>query len=137
MDDKLFEALLYILQTYGLDYSSTLRMLTTFRPDFLVTESPESAASLEKLLGALTSSPNSCDLKSATNDWLMWLEQFRARIELDADEWNIGRDDWLAIREKDMKNYNPRFVLRQWVMEDLIKKLQDDPKRGKPILLKV
>jgi uncharacterized protein YdiU (UPF0061 family) len=133
-DEELIESLLYILQTHGLDYSSTLRSLTTFRPEFL---GSAQNSSLEHLLSALTSSPNNCDIKSASDDWLGWLEKFKVRIELDANEWKSDAGSWLETREKEMKNYNPRFVPRQWVMEELIKKLQEDEITARPMLTKI
>ncbi|KAI6018084.1 hypothetical protein BKA83DRAFT_4318207 [Pisolithus microcarpus] len=32
---------------------------------------------------------------------------------------------------------NPRFVLRQWLLEEVIKKVEDDPATGKHVLGKV
>ena len=36
-----------------------------------------------------------------------------------------------------MKSVNPRFVLRQWLLEEVIKKVEEDSKTGKQVLAKV
>lgn len=50
---------------------------------------------------------------------------------------NVNGDAWERERETYMRNYNPRFVLRQWVLEEVIKICGQDPTKGKRILAKV
>ncbi|KAI6116847.1 hypothetical protein EV401DRAFT_2058015 [Pisolithus croceorrhizus] len=40
-------------------------------------------------------------------------------------------------RERAALSANPRFVLRQWLLEEVIKKVEDDPATGKHVLAKV
>ena len=42
-----------------------------------------------------------------------------------------------AARERAARAANPRFVLRQWVLEEVIKKVEEDMDNGKRILAKV
>ena len=46
--------------------------------------------------------------------------------------------DWLAAREESMKSVNPRFVLRQWVLQEVIDVCQEgDLQRSRAVLGKV
>lgn len=89
------------------------------------------------LLSSLVKSPNSNNEDNARADWLVWLEKFGTRIEIESGAWKHHGADWPSIREKEMKEYNPRFVLRQWVLEELIERLQEDSDHARPALLKV
>ena len=54
------------------------------------------------------------------------------------DEWtSAGVVDVDREREKEMKGVNPRFVLRQWLLEEVIKKVEMDSDSGKRVLAKV
>jgi uncharacterized protein YdiU (UPF0061 family) len=70
-------------------------------------------------------------------DWKEWLETYRIRIESDADEWGPEGDMWLEKRRQAMHGANPRFVLRQWVLEEVIKSVERDWKTGRRVLAKV
>ena len=72
--------------------------------------------------------------------WKRWLEKYAARIEAEKDAW--VDDDTTAFnldesREREAKAANPRFVLRQWVLEEVIGKVEKDSKSGKRVLAKV
>jgi len=66
----------------------------------------------------------------------VWFEKYAERILSERDEWATG-DDWDTEREKAAKGANPRFVLRQWVLEEVIKKVEGDAESGKKMLGKV
>jgi len=72
-----------------------------------------------------------------------WLNKFAVRIEEEWREWTShaqlreSPEEWYARREKDMLSANPRFVLRQWVLEEVIAKVERDPISGRAILAKV
>lgn len=68
--------------------------------------------------------------EQACRDILAWLETFAARIREDQD------DAELADREKQMREANPRFVLRQWVLEEVIAALEKDAEKGRSVLVK-
>ena len=44
---------------------------------------------------------------------------------------------WLEKRRKVIRGTNPRFVLRLWVLEEVIKKVEGDWKNGRRSLAKV
>lgn len=121
-----------------MDFHSTFRALAFFRPSLLATDDllEQYLATLVSTNG-LTSSPREEDVK----EWLAWLEKYAARILDEKAEWGAvetaeSLDAGLDEREKEAKGSNPRFVLRQWVLEEVIKALESDMPRGKEILLK-
>jgi uncharacterized protein YdiU (UPF0061 family) len=77
--------------------------------------------------------------EEASTEWKKWLEKYAARIESEKNEWvSVSSDgDWEAQREKDARLANPRFVLRQWVLEEVIAKVEADAQNGRHVLAKV
>ena len=72
----------------------------------------------------------------ATSEWLGWLERYAARIEDERAEWTRFAD-MDGARATEMRGANPWSVLRQWVLEDLIKQVERDSDSGKRVLAKV
>jgi uncharacterized protein YdiU (UPF0061 family) len=82
-----------------------------------------------------TSTPEK--LEYALRDFQTYLEQYCSRILEEKDSWEnaeiqedfrgvkLKSDGWEEKREVEMMRYNPKFVLRQWVLEELIGKLED------------
>jgi len=68
----------------------------------------------------------------AHGDLKTWLNTYSSRIQDESSEWESE-----SSRQTAMKGVNPRFVLRQWVLEDVISKVESDPQAGKRILAKV
>ncbi|KAF8529904.1 hypothetical protein JB92DRAFT_2695654 [Gautieria morchelliformis] len=128
----LIHPLLKLLEVHQLDYHSTFRTLCSFRPSF-------SAAELESFATRLTpeSLVTSTDARErAKKDWVEWLETYKKRINEEQDDWN-GQENWMVIRQQEGYKANPRFVLRQWVLEEVIKKVEENHVSGKRILAKV
>ena len=76
---------------------------------------------------------------AASKQWRSWLEKYAARIESEKDEW-VGADsegDWQTQRENAARLANPRFVLRQWVLEEVIAKVEAGTDSGRSVLAKV
>ncbi|KAG8969869.1 hypothetical protein FRC03_000115 [Tulasnella sp. 419] len=138
MDNKeLIRPLLNLLETHRLDYHSTLRSLATFRPSFL-----NSDEKLEPFLSSLLSSqevsqsPLLPSKEEGAKAWLEYLQKLAARVELpeEKEAWMVeisGAEDWLEVREKETKLHNPRFVLRQWVLEEVIANLAAEAQQKK------
>jgi len=141
-ESKIFQPLLTIMQDHKLDYHSTFRKLCFFRPSFMqspvngvTSDKPQPSSSLEKFVGELlATSPGSLDYAKATSDWMTWLDTYAQRIVSERAEWSGDMD---AEREKDAKLANPRFVLRQWVLEEVIANVEKDHVSGKRLLAKV
>ncbi|KAH9037777.1 hypothetical protein EDB85DRAFT_1934376 [Lactarius pseudohatsudake] len=90
---------------------------------------------------SLTSATGVSEREASSKQWRSWLEKYAARIESEKDEWigaNSGsEDDWQAHREKEARLANPRFVLRQWVLEEVIAKVEAGAESGRRVLAKV
>ena len=76
------------------------------------------------------------DTMKASMDLKGWLKTYAVRIESEASEWE-GEGDIDVARERASRAANPRFILRQWVLEEVIKKVEGDMDNGKRILAKV
>ncbi|KAI0635681.1 UPF0061-domain-containing protein [Trametes polyzona] len=135
-DELLFSRpLLDLMEDHRLDFHGTFRRLARFRPA-IARDAGALGAFVEGLLG-LTADPERLDRERATADWKIWLEKYAGRIESERELWEQDGEDVDALREKAAKAANPRFVLRQWVLEEVIKKVEADPESGKRVLAKV
>lgn len=125
------------MQRHELDFHSTFRKLSSFTPSIL----SSNLEALATFLQELTPETQACKVPSvrqaAMDDWKRWLEVYRTRIEFDADEWVSEGDMWTEKRCEAMRGANPRFVLRQWMLEEVIKKVERDWKTGRRVLAKV
>ncbi|KAF8071998.1 hypothetical protein FPV67DRAFT_1412381 [Lyophyllum atratum] len=141
-EPRLFKPLLDILETHRLDFHGTFRTLAGFRPSVLEgrgedKDDKELQALLSKLLGA-TPNPAGVDHERAAGEWISWLETYAARIEGERGEWGAeGEGEVDGEREREMRGVNPRFVLRQWVLEEVIAKVERDVESGRRVLAKV
>ena len=132
------------MQDHRLDYHSTFRKLCFFRPSFLQlsaggegSDGLKPQSSLEKFIGELLASspePQSIDYVKATSDWMTWLDAYAQRIASECGEWT---GDVEVEREEAAKGANPRFILRQWVLEEVIANVEKDYDSGKRLLAKV
>jgi serine/tyrosine/threonine adenylyltransferase len=119
-----------MMSDYKLDFHQTFRTLCTFKPSNdlsndtfilqLLANSPEKITSAEEML--------------AKNEWKNWLAKYARRIqgEIDGKEWAN-----LDERTREMRLANPRFVLRQWLLEEIIAKVEADEVTGRQVLAKV
>lgn len=119
---------------HRLDFHLTFRHLTRFRPVVL----SSSYAFIDTLL-RFTSTGDVPEREDASTQWKNWLEKYAARIESEKEEWVSASSDgeWQAQREKEARLVNPRFVLRQWVLEEVIEKVEADAQNGRHVLAKV
>ena len=133
------------MREHKLDFHCTFRKLSFFRTSFLYPPSyergtPETSCSrspLEKFIGDLLEfSPEiqTMDHTKAARDWITWLEGYAQRIDSERSEWG---EDIVTERENSAKGANPRFVLRQWLLEEVIAKVEMDSESGKRLLAKV
>ncbi len=139
-ESKLGRPLLTIMEDHKLDFHGTFRRLCFFTSSTAASEDDgeDLRAFIDSLL-KLTSEPERLDRVKAQSDWSGWLSKYAARIESERGLWEAdGVDvDIDTRREKEAKAANPRFVLRQWVLEEVIKKVEADAESGKRILRKV
>ncbi|KAF8656791.1 hypothetical protein AX16_002343 [Volvariella volvacea WC 439] len=141
-ESELSRPLLDIMEKHKLDFHGTFRTLASFRPGLLRALQDGEPASgispaLESFIKQLLSwapDQQQLDYAEATGDWLKWLDVYAQRIEGEREEWGEDMD---KERETAAKKANPRFVLRQWLLEEVIAKVERDSDSGKRVLAKV
>ncbi|KAF5382091.1 hypothetical protein D9615_004315 [Tricholomella constricta] len=142
-EENLFRPLLELLERQRLDFHGTFRVLRGFRGAwFGATEEDKEMekGQLEEFVGRLlagTPEPERLDHATATGEWLEWLEAYAQRVKGEEAEWGGPGVDLDGEREKAMRAVNPRFVLRQWVLEEVIGKVERDAESGRRVLAKV
>ncbi|KAG5650896.1 hypothetical protein H0H81_010625, partial [Sphagnurus paluster] len=145
-EGHLFRPLLGMMEAHRLDFHGTFRTLCAFRPSWLdPTDSTpnanaDSAPALQAFIAALlegTPEPEKLDHARAAGEWIEWLGVYAARIrgeDGDGESWGKEGDE---ERETAMRAVNPRFVLRQWLLEEVIAKVERDAESGRRVLAKV
>ena len=133
-ESKLARPLLQLMEDHKLDFHGTFRRLCTFRP--ALASSDESLQAFTERILERSSEAEKLDRARALGEWAAWLRTYAARIESERGEW-AGEDDVDAGREREARAANPRFVLRQWLLEEVIKKVEADAEGGRGVLAKV
>ncbi|THH31710.1 hypothetical protein EUX98_g2484 [Antrodiella citrinella] len=128
-ESKLVRPLLDLMSDHKLDFHSTFRRLAFFRPSMSNKDALD-----EYISGLLTLSAGCLEPGRAASDVKAWLRMYAQRIESERGEWGEDVD---AERESASRGANPRFVLRQWVLEEVIKVVERDMDSGKRVLRKV
>jgi uncharacterized protein YdiU (UPF0061 family) len=95
-----------MMQDQALDFHITFRLLCHYIP------ASETSTIIKDLLSTSTSS---YPLTGAEKAWDEWLGRYAVLIGDSGEE----------ARKEVMLNANPRFVLRQWVLEELIKAVEE------------
>jgi len=126
------------MESNKLDFSSTFRILCDFKPSMIKASegsgSPELQVLIRRIL-ATSPYPELLDVSQATQELMGWLDKYAARIESERDEW--GATDSDTERRTAARAANPRFILRQWLLEEVISKVERDVDSGKRVLAKV
>jgi len=140
-DDEatLVRPLLDMLADQYLDFHLSFRHLTTFRPALL--DSTSTQPFIDTLLG-LSAEPQMLRREEAQHAWVEWLGKYAARLEGERALWEeeaqrAGGGSWGDARERAARGANPRFVLRQWLLEEVIKRVEGDAVSGRRVLAKV
>lgn len=125
------------MEEHSLDFHSTFRNLSAFRPDYLQGSDERLNSLISRLLGS-TPRPEKLDRVKASTSFKAWLTEYSNRILEEREEWDGNSQEEIdTLREKQMKGANPRFVLRQWVLEEVIAKVEKDAESGSRVLAKV
>lgn len=117
------------METHNLDFHITFRKLASFRASIV-----NDQTAMDAFVSTLSSSKDQTQ-DQATAEWKSWLGTFAERVQKEKPEW--PDDDFEAQRVMAARGANPRFVLRQWVLEEVIKRVEDESKSGRRILAKV
>lgn len=96
-----------LLKNLELDFHTSFRLLAT---------SPLTASTLSGLTSALLASQPSCS-PSAQSDLTAWLTRYVSRLS--------SQPGGIEASSATRKAWNPRFVLRQWVLEEVIKQVEN------------
>lgn len=134
---KITRPLLDLLERYDLDFHSTFRTLSNFKPS-LIEDVPAPSQDLQRFVNKIlevSPSPKVND-SAAMQDFISWLRGYAERIKSEREYWEEAEDIDVS-RENEMKSVNPRFVLRQWLLEEVIEKVEKDSQSGKRVLAKV
>ena len=83
---------------------------------------------------SVTPEPGKLNHGTATKELLAWLDTYAKRISSESEQWGEDSDE---ERKQEMRSVNPRFLLRQWVLEEVIGKVERDADSGKRVLAKV
>ena len=125
------------MEEHKLDFHSTFRNLSVFRPGYTKDSEQELNAFISLILKS-TPRPEKLDQAKASADFKVWLTKYSDRILEEREEWDGSSQDEIdLIRGKQMNEVNPRFVLRQWVLEEVIAKVEKDAVSGRRVLAKV
>jgi len=125
------------MEEHSLDFHSTFRKLSAFRPSNIQDDGEKLDALISRLLES-TPRPEKLDKAKVSADFKVWLVKYSNRISEERDEWGPRSQEEIdTVREKEMDGVNPRFVLRQWVLEEVIAKAEKDAVSGRRILAKV
>ena len=122
--EQLFSELLDTLEALELDFNHFFRRLSNVRLSALATDDQrkEVAGIFFHAEGIISLGQ---DDKSARERVGNWLTRWRERT---IEDWGEGGEAD-AAREAAMKKANPKFVARGWVLDELIRKVQDDGDR--------
>jgi uncharacterized protein YdiU (UPF0061 family) len=84
------------------------------------------AAQLDSVLEKLVETAKADNQKGATDLFKPWLKTYAERIKKDQAAWaeQAQGKNWEEARSAEMRKSNPRFVLRQWILEETIAKLE-------------
>lgn len=125
------------MEEHNLDFHSTFRKMSVFRPGYIQDNDEKLDAFVSRLLES-TRHPEKLEKARASTDFKTWLKKYSDRISEEREEWGSNSQEEVdALREKGMNEVNPRFVLRQWVLEEVIAKVEKDAVSGRRILAKV
>lgn len=108
----------YLLHGYDIDFGAALRQLSFFRTS--KANDKEYLKAQAKLWVKQATNDLMPDIVSRTEEGIVaWLQTYAKRVNEEKDQFDEDE------RLKKMQEANPRFILRQWVLEDTIKKMDD------------
>jgi uncharacterized protein YdiU (UPF0061 family) len=130
---------LVLLHDNSMDLNASFRTLSSFLPS-QVSDECYLASFLSDFTSSSILSPKGDDLERAKNASKGWLLRFAERVSAEEEKaaWSeawleedhkrfgpsdIAMESWESKRREGMRRTNPRFVLRQWVLEELIAEL--------------
>ncbi|KAG6861361.1 hypothetical protein C0995_001094 [Termitomyces sp. Mi166 len=142
-ESGVFGPLVGVVQGQGLDWNGTFRTLCEFRSRFLSEGEGEGKgemmdAFVRRLVEFSEPGEGVKEWERKREEWVRWLGVYAKRIGRKEERalWG-GEEVEEEERERAMKGVNPRFVLRQWVLEEVIRRVEEDAEVGRRVLGKV
>ena len=122
--DTLFSELLDSMEAIELDFNQVFRKLSSIRVSEITTEDQRREVA-GRFFHAEGVTGVGVDDASARERLGKWLERWRARV---LEDW--GEDDEAdSERESAMKQVNPKFVPKGWVLDELIERVEKKGER--------
>ncbi|KAM0276708.1 hypothetical protein ACHAQH_006476 [Verticillium albo-atrum] len=122
--DDLFSGLLDAMDDVKLDFNHFFRRLSSTPVADLETKEKRLEAA-ERFFHKEGATGGTSDDK-ARERVAGWLEKWRARV---VEDWSGQPGEWDADRIKAMKAVNPNFVPRNWVLDEIIRRVEKDGER--------
>lgn len=125
-DEQIIKSLLDTMYTTSGDYTNILRNLSSF--DFL--KSVELQPILSKILKQTNLKTQNkggqvmCDV-SCKDLWLNWFDLYKERIMKEAITIKNGMDRYISVRTQIMDNNNPKYILRNHLIQKAIDKANE------------
>lgn len=110
-----------MLSDNELDFHTSFRVLSSFKPSHL---HPSITEGLDDLMDRFVATTKADKRDEAKKSLLPWLKVYAERVSSEKASWQGEDGDWEEARCREMRRQNPRFVLRQWLLEETIKKLE-------------
>ncbi|KAI9689312.1 MAG: hypothetical protein M1822_009962 [Bathelium mastoideum] len=124
--DELYSELLDTMEALELDFNHTFRRLSNFTvKDVETEEARKDIAGMFFHKEGLTGIEK--NEEAARDRIAKWLEKWRRRV---IEDWGEGQDE---ERIEDMKQVNPKFLPRSWILDELIDRVE---KKGERDILK-
>jgi uncharacterized protein YdiU (UPF0061 family) len=126
---------LTLLHTHSVDFHTSLRHLSLLRPS---SSADDMKSFTQKMLQASIPLSTPEKISDASKDFVPYFQKYCQRVSSPAEntaweESDVEKDvkgvileggGWEEKREVEMLRSNPNFILRQWVLEELIGKLE-------------
>ncbi|KAL8806899.1 MAG: hypothetical protein Q9182_001028 [Xanthomendoza sp. 2 TL-2023] len=123
--DELFSEALDMMEALELDFNHFFRRLSSIKvADLETEESRKWAAGRFFHAEGMTGLGNNED--TARQRIATWLDKWRVRVTQD---WGDGEEGGDAKREAEMKQVNPKFLPRSWVLDELIQRVEHGGER--------
>nr|XP_019007539.1 uncharacterized protein I206_07801 [Kwoniella pini CBS 10737]OCF46320.1 hypothetical protein I206_07801 [Kwoniella pini CBS 10737] len=128
-DRDIFIDYLKLLQTHKIDFHTSFRLLSSFKST-QIDDSNYLDSFISNFLEETTISK--CDdnlLNRSEEEFKNWFKIYAKRsCELEEkskyNDLENENENWEKLKEKEMKLINPRFILRQWILEETIEKME-------------
>lgn len=126
--DELISAIFTIMETLELDFSHFFRRLSGLKLEDLST--PEARKEKASLFFHQEGPPKTVTEGEARDQLATWLDKWRSRIIAD---WQDGEGSVSSARDQErmqaMKQVNPNFVPRGWILDEVIRRVEKDGER--------